>query len=46
MASDTRKHLPFTRTPRRVVVAIVGACVLLCLALIPAAIARTDRAGA
>lgn len=45
MASDTRKHLPFTRTPRSVVVAIVGACVLLCLALIPAAIARTDRAG-
>jgi hypothetical protein len=44
MARDTRKHLPSTRTPRCVVAAIVGACLVLCLALIPAATARTDRA--
>ena len=45
MARDTRKHLPITRTPRRVVAAIVGACLVLCLGLIPAATARPDRAG-
>ncbi len=46
MASDTRRHLTSTRTPRGVAAAIVSVCVVLCLALIPAATARPERASA